>query len=263
MCGQVGVIFGTKHRCQEEIEHLTDLFGHLLVVSQKRGRHATGVASLNRLGECDLYKQPVPAQKFVQDGRCRRVIQGVDNRTTILMGHTRWKTRGDARNNLNNHPIETEHTIGTHNGTITNADYLFWRYGLPREAEVDSEVIFRIADSVLHKNTYDLPAMIERLSFCRGEMSAVMASKTEPETIIIIKGDKPLEFRYHPGYMALLYASEHAFLDTVLAHETGWGRIAIDPMSVVTLHCGDLTTWNTDACRFAVQGRTWLEELST
>ncbi len=65
----------------------------------------------------------------------------VDNHTTILMGHTRWRTRGSEANSRNNHPIRAGIIIGTHNGTIYNADYLFRRLGLPRYAEVDSELL--------------------------------------------------------------------------------------------------------------------------
>lgn len=254
MCGQVGIIFGTKRRQQEEIDHLTSIFTDLLVLSEKRGRHATGVATLNRFGRHNLYKQPVPAHEFVRHCAYRKILRGVNNRITFLMGHTRWQTRGDASNNLNNHPIKTKYTIGTHNGTITNADYLFGHFGLPREAEVDSEVIFRIADSVLHQSRYDIPRLIERLSLCRGEMSVVMASKTDPETIVIIKGDKPLEFQYHPGYRSILYASESAFLKAALAGNTGWRTLRISPMSIATFHCEDLIAWEGAPCRFDVQG---------
>ena len=47
------------------------------------------------------------------------------------------RTRGDERVNRNNHPIRAGDVIGTHNGTIYNADYLFRRFKLRRFAEVD------------------------------------------------------------------------------------------------------------------------------
>lgn len=239
MCGQLGIIFGTKRRRQEEIDHLTDIFTDLLLLSEKRGPHATGIAWLNRDGEHGLYKQPVPAQEFVEDRRYRRVISGVGNKTTILMGHTRWQTRGDAQNNLNNHPIKTKFTVGTHNGTISNADRLFRQYKLPRVAEVDSEVIFRIADSVLCQSNIDTNRLAAKLSFCRGQMSAVMASKTDPGTIIAIKGNKPLELRYHKRYRALMYASEGEFLDMVLS-DPAWVDIPVEPLSMLIIPCNDL-----------------------
>jgi len=239
MCGQLGIIFGTKRRRQKEIDHLTDLFTDLLLLSEKRGPHATGIAWLNRDGEHGLYKQPVPAQEFVEDRKYGRVISGVSNKTTILMGHTRWQTRGDSRNNLNNHPIKTKVILGTHNGTITNADRLFRRYKLPRVAEVDSEIIFRIADSVLHESSIDTDRLAGKLLLCRGQMSAVMASKTDPETIIVIKGNKPLELRYHKKYRVLMYASEGDFLDITLS-DPAWVDIPVEPMSLLIIPCGDL-----------------------
>lgn len=155
----------------------------------------------------------------------------------LLSDGTRWQTRGDASNNLNNHPINTKYTIGTHNGTITNADYLFWRYGLPREAEVDSEVIFQIADSALHQSRYDIPKLIERLSLCRGEMSAVMSSKTDPGTIVIIKGDKPLEFCYHSRCRALVYASDGESLGETLTAESDCLSVPMGDESLAVLDC--------------------------
>ena len=62
------------------------------------------------------------------------------------MGYTRWRTRGNEFNNHNNHPIRAGIVLGTHNGTIFNADHLFRRLGLPRYAEVDNELIFRLVD---------------------------------------------------------------------------------------------------------------------
>ena len=86
------------------------------------------------------------AHELVYEKPFQELLGQVDNETTILMGHTRWRTRGNEFNNRNNHPIRAGIVIGTHNGTIYNADYLFRRLGLPRYAEVDSELIFRLAD---------------------------------------------------------------------------------------------------------------------
>ena len=68
------------------------------------------------------------------------------------MGHTRWPTRGDVRNNFNNHPLRCLDCLGTANGTITNADALFRRFRLRRHAEVDSELIFRLANRLTGEN---------------------------------------------------------------------------------------------------------------
>lgn len=60
----------------------------------------------------------VPAGQFVIDKTFHEVLAGIDNRTTILLGHTRRRTRGDERIDRKNHPIRAGDVIGTHNGTI-------------------------------------------------------------------------------------------------------------------------------------------------
>lgn len=236
MCGQVGVIFGTKRRRQCEVDHLVDVFVKALALSEKRGPHATGVAWVKRDGQHSVYKQPVPASIFLRDVVLHSVLSNADPNTTILMGHTRWKTRGDQRNNANNHPICAGNVIGTHNGHIANADYLFSHLGLPRFAEVDSEVIFRIADSTLEDGILQAVPLSRGLSHCQGQMSAVMVSLLDPEATVIVKGDKPLEFRYHRRYRALIYASEGQFLDAAIYGERGWVPVQIPPMSLLVFH---------------------------
>ncbi len=86
------------------------------------------------------------AHELVYEKPFQELLGQVDNETTILMGHTRWRTRGNEFNNRNNHPIRAGIVIGARNGTIYNVDQLFRRLGLPCYAEMDSELIFRLAD---------------------------------------------------------------------------------------------------------------------
>ena len=105
MCGLAGLILGEKRRRTDEREQLAWLFSVLLVMSERRGPHATGIAWLNREGEHGLFKRPLPARRFVRDKAFAEILAEIDNRTTLLLGHTRWRTRGDERVNENNHPI--------------------------------------------------------------------------------------------------------------------------------------------------------------
>ena len=122
MCGLAGVIFGKKRRRVEEREHLAWLFTRLLLLSEERGPHATGAAWLDADGGHRLFKRPVTAERFVMDKAFAELLASMDNRAALLLGHTRWRTRGDERVNSNNHPIRAGEVIGTHNGTIYNAD---------------------------------------------------------------------------------------------------------------------------------------------
>lgn len=44
MCGQVGIIFGRKRRRLDERDYLRELFIRMLLHSEERGPHASGLA---------------------------------------------------------------------------------------------------------------------------------------------------------------------------------------------------------------------------
>ncbi len=255
MCGLAGVIFGKKRRRAEEREHLAWLFTRLLLLSGERGPHATGVAWLNRDGEHRLFKRPVSAGQFVIDKTFHEVLAGIDNRTTLLLGHTRWRTRGDERINRNNHPIRAGDIIGTHNGTIYNADYLFRRWKVRRFAEVDSEILFRLAANAARDGAMDIERFKARLRRCRGQITAVIACRTDPGTIFILKGNRPLELRWHPRRKAVLYASDPAYLDAVLADERGWRPLPLEPMTMLVFRHESLMEFSRESFTFIAQGK--------
>jgi len=240
MCGQVGVIFGTRRRAQEDVDYLTWVFTRLLELSEERGPHATGIAWVNRKGEHRLFKRPIPASEFVRDKAFGEVLGDVDNSVTVLMGHTRFVTRGDAAVNENNHPLRTGNCLVTHNGTVLNADYLFHHFGLERHAQVDSEIIGRIADASIVDGRIDVKALRERLALCRGQMSAVIVAKSDPDNVVIIKGNKPLELVYHPKLRAVFYASSAKYSQGVLADASDWQRMPLRPMTICVLNCSRL-----------------------
>ena len=255
MCGHAGIILGQKRRRAEERDYLAWLFTELLVMSEERGPHATGVAWLNRDGEHQLFKRPVPASQFVSDKAFHEVLSGVDNRTTLLLGHTRWRTRSDEQVNGNNHPIRAEDILGTHNGTIYNANYLFRRFKLRRFAEVDSELLCRLAGRAARGGPIDTVRFKDRLKLCRGQMTAVLASRLDPETILVLKGNKPLELRFHYRHRAVLYASDAAYLDAVLDEERGWCELSIPPMSLMVFRHRMLRDFSIEPFEFIAQAR--------
>lgn len=255
MCGQAGVIFGTERRTREEIDYLTWTFARILEMSEERGPHATGIAWVNRDGKHRLFKRPIPASEFVRDKAFGEVLGDVDNGVTVLMGHTRFVTRGNAAINENNHPLRTGNCLVTHNGTILNADYLFHRFGFERHAEVDSEIIGRIADACIDDGRIDVKALRDGLALCRGQMSAVVVAKTDPETAIVIKGNKPLELVYHPKLRAVFYASSAKYLQAALSDTKGWEWLPMERMHIGVFRCSDLQDFQLLPFSFVAQAR--------
>ncbi len=256
MCGQVGVVLGNKRRRRDEIDYITWIFTRLLELSEERGPHATGMAWVNEAGEHRLFKRPIPARELVRDKAFGEVLGDVDNSAAVLMGHTRFVTRGNAAVNENNHPLRTGNCLVTHNGTVLNADYLFQRFGFERHAEVDSEILGRIADASIVDGRIDVKALRDRLALCRGQMSAVIVAKTDPGTVIVAKGNKPLELIYHSKLRAVFYASSAKYLRAALPETQGWECLPVKPMTICVLNCSDLAEPRRIPFDFLAQART-------
>ncbi len=251
MCGLVGMVFGPKDRTEDERYYYKKLFIYLLLLSEERGPHATGVAWLKNDGRCRVIKQPQRAKQFFRHNDLGDFFHEVDSSVTWLAGHTRWQTVGDASNNANNHPLRAGSIVGCHNGHIANADLLFARLALERSAEVDSEIIFRMADDTLCDGHIDVAAFKKHLALCRGRMSAVMASVSCPEDIVIIKGNMPLEIRYNKAQQVVLYSSDSRYLDVALAGNRGWKSVVLRPMTIATFNCDCLEASSCESLNIA------------
>jgi len=235
MCGLTGVILQTKRRRKTELEEIGRVFTELLLLNQSRGKDAAGLSMIRRDGAYSLFKRPGPAAKLVMEEKYAEVLGRLDNGTTCILGHTRWKTRGTEANSLNNQPIRAGAVIGTHNGTILNADRLFKKYRLPRVGEVDSEFIFRLVDK---------KECIEDFTVCarnvRGGMSAVFTRTSTPDTVLVIKGNKPLSLWYHKGFRAVFYSSEEWPLLRVIGMSRKVVPLEIDPYTLSVFSIADL-----------------------
>ena len=84
-------------------------------------------------------------------------------------------------------------------------------------------------------------------------MTAVLASRNDPETILVLKGNKPLELRIHRRYRVVIYASDSTFLDAVLAEEPGWRELTIPAMSMIVFKHEDLMEFSREPLEFIAQ----------
>jgi glucosamine 6-phosphate synthetase-like amidotransferase/phosphosugar isomerase protein len=222
MCGLTGIIFGKHSRSCDDYEELKEIFTSMFILSEQRGRHASGLATLDTTGKTHLYKLPVPPTRMVNLAGFNKILSTVNNKTTLLIGHSRWKTVGSEYNNNNNQPIISGSILGTHNGTISNATALFARYQLKRLAEVDSEVLFRMADASLQEGTLNTVTYKNYLAECQGDLSCVFASKADPKCVYLFKGSKPLFLYYNPRLQVIIYSSNDAYIDASIVDSDGW-----------------------------------------
>jgi glucosamine 6-phosphate synthetase-like amidotransferase/phosphosugar isomerase protein len=82
-----------------------------------RGRHASGFAALKG-DEIFAYKHHVPSTVLVKSHEWKKHSKAPD----ILIGHSRYATHGDPKNNDNNHPHWTEDMryVMVHNGVVSD-----------------------------------------------------------------------------------------------------------------------------------------------
>jgi amidophosphoribosyltransferase len=211
VCGLCGVIVGRKrHRPPDELATVSNAFTRLLVLNETRGTDAAGVAVIRRNGTCSLLKSPGPAHRLIQTHRYDQTLT-LDGEVTALLGHTRHKTRGSALDNRNDHPLPAGKICGTHNGHIANADELAVKYGLARQAEVDSEVLFLLAD-----RARSMAHFLRLFADCRGRVTAVFVRLYHPNVVHLLKGNMPLAAAFVPSLHAVFYSSEAALLGMVL-----------------------------------------------
>jgi len=257
MCGLVGLLAGRyPKRRLKDIEALADVFTMMLLLSEHRGPHATGVAWVKRDGSMQVAKEPLPARQFIQSGTYLDWLQGVDRDITYLMGHTRWPSRGSVMNPANNHPQclpvgEDGAILTCHNGTLLGIQRHFARLGLPRTAQVDSELLARIAQRHTDAGGIALDAVLGDLIPIDGSMSLALVATTRPEEVILLKGNMPLEVRIQPRTRVLVYASEARILDRALIGEAGWETLPLAHGEglVVNTH-----TWTHRRVPFTFQG---------
>jgi len=134
MCGIAGIYIKdpsvVKHHPNFE-----RFANQLLLGIEGRGKHATGFVAVTFDGQVVMDKADEAASDFINSRES--IPEGVQ----ILLLHTRYATKGDAKNYRNNHPVIHGSCFTTHNGSIDNDDDLFEKYKFQRTAEVDTEIL--------------------------------------------------------------------------------------------------------------------------
>ncbi len=214
MCGLVGVLLEPKARSAESWHEILDVTTRNLLGNEERGRDASGIVVIHRDGRYELFKQPVDAASLARMDGFRDVLASVGDDVTCILGHTRRPTKGSRWRNVNNHPIVTDNVIGIHNGVIRNDDALFTTLELPRQGEVDSEVIFRLQEKVDPRQP--LPgycrAIQERANWLEGMFATLSVDLRNPAQLVALKHRRPLCLHYEASLQALFFSSRYIFL---------------------------------------------------
>lgn len=217
MCGLNGMVFlkGVK-RDEATMNAIRFVFNELMVESQDRGHHATGIASFKRDGSFELYKKDKEAELMTtNDADYLNIISGFDSeQSSIVIAHTRYLTKGKADNNNNNHPFDIESVVGVHNGSVKNDDLLFKEYNFKRIGEVDSEIVYQLINHY-NKEGITLDGLKKALvsTRMRGLFALAFVHKNNPDLLHLVKQDKPLSIAYWEEAGVMIFNSVGEYIE--------------------------------------------------
>jgi glucosamine 6-phosphate synthetase-like amidotransferase/phosphosugar isomerase protein len=250
MCGLSGLL-GPVPREPRARAAALETFSRLLLLSEPRGPHATGVAWIAGDSAYQVEKAPRPARQFVLTPGYLEWLEAVPADVTALLGHTRWPTRGTVHQPANNHPLvahlapdtfaPTPTMLLTHNGVVDQPDRLAAQWGLPRQAAVDSEILLQLAVRASGPTGVDVPAYLAWLAQVPGRMALAVCDTRQPQQVLLVRGTLPLALAWHRRRRLLAYASEDATLQRALGGETGWSPIPFPAGQACLIVTHDLT----------------------
>ncbi|MBK5967354.1 glucosamine--fructose-6-phosphate aminotransferase [Thiorhodovibrio litoralis] len=210
----MGIQLGRRLTCAEH-QRVKELFTGVLLANEERGREATGVAAFWPDGSHNILKLPVCASEFVASQEFADFMNSWDLSTCTLLGHTRKPTKGSVWNPDNNQPIRVGQTVGIHNGTIHNDNFLFDTQNLERKAEVDSEIIFSMLNTIEDISRMDSETIsaIQRVSReLTGYFTTLSVQLEKPHQVLVMKYNNPVSFHYSRSLQAYFFSSRYVFL---------------------------------------------------
>lgn len=186
---------------------------HLLCNSDKRGKHATGYVGVipgQKKPKVAYHKMPVEASEFVK-------LHTLDRRTQIALLHTRHFTKGDPKQNENNHPVMVNSCFAIHNGSIQNDDDVLVEAGIDKEHRVGEVDSFAVPAALEYHGWGDEADIKLSLHMLKGAFAiAAIDPINKPGKVLLAKGEtSPLVVLTTP--QGIFWASERKFL------EDAWG----------------------------------------
>jgi glucosamine 6-phosphate synthetase-like amidotransferase/phosphosugar isomerase protein len=209
MCGIAGVYLQDPTDLDFSHKQFCTFVDALMLGIEHRGRDATGLAAISKTGELHIEKADLEASAF------KLWRSDIPRNPQAILLHTRFATQGTPMNLLNNHPVQYDEVLVTHNGHISNDDKLFREEDLERKAEVDSEII----SALFHK--YGIEKAHIPLQKLDGNMAVAVADLRKPGALVLAKGwSSPLEtYRWDNG---IIWASTKDAIREALKESIGF-----------------------------------------
>jgi predicted glutamine amidotransferase len=201
MCGIYGFIGKPTEANSEKI---LKLFVTLGILTEERGTHATGYYGLNHV--VTNLKAPLPANEFY------KVIDFVNtyknNIPHLLIGHNRFASHGDPKNNINNHPFVSRRFGFIHNGVVAHVDV-----NVKTKSECDSEKLF-VYFRDLFRNSHKVVDSIANTMriFDKGSYACAMVDNVKRKLFLFRNCDRSVVYTKLEGLNIVVFASTKSIL---------------------------------------------------
>ncbi len=200
MCGIGGIVRWGQLPIKE------DVLAILLVGNEHRGNDAAGLVIQQADGSLNVLKKDCPGWKLIATDEYEKFIKEhlrADSRSVLV--HARAASRGNPRDNNNNHPIYAGCSAVIHNGVIQNSDEMFTSLKLERKAEPDTDIARAVFD------TWGLTERsIEKLSKGTGSGAIAAVHPDYPSKLLLIRSGNPLTIASNEDFF--YFSSEKATL---------------------------------------------------
>ncbi|MBV6419558.1 MAG: Amidophosphoribosyltransferase [Ignavibacteriaceae bacterium] len=198
MCGIMGYYsFGNTLPDKEKI---TNMFSLL----ETRGRDASGFAFIVK-DELVVHKAPIKSSDMIKTDEWKKLTL-----PKFMILHCRMKTQGSEQNNANNHPLYSKQGIAiVHNGIIYNDKEIFGKK--QRDGEVDSESILHLLSMKIRGDK--IKRLFERIE---GSFAVAVIDRNDPEKLILIKKDNPIDLYLDSQDDILYFCSEREIMKQAL-----------------------------------------------
>ena len=200
MCGLAGVAGNTSMKTR-------DAFLDLLLVTQLRGRDATGIFTVNNRDKTAVCKEVGPPDNLFDRKSFDEALRGVPK---IMAGHCRAKTIGD-NNRINAHPYDFDNLVGMHNGTLRGYHNMEG-YDYKR---TDSHALYHNIDR------FGIDETILKLD-SDGAYALVWWDKVDNRLNFLRNDKRPLWFAWTKDKTAVFWCSEPWMFSSVARHVDLW-----------------------------------------
>tara|TARA_R100001082_G_scaffold29110_1_gene14647 strand:- start:844 stop:1980 length:1137 start_codon:yes stop_codon:yes gene_type:complete len=204
MCGIFGFAKTSNSQSDHQLEILKRTFTYLTEESSRRGTDSTGFSIMNPVDRY-TYKTLTDSVTLTRTNEWQNVIDKIDRKTSIVLGHTRFATTG-AKVVNNAHPFTIGEVVGIHNGVIYNYNQVARSLGktIP---QVDSEVIFQSL------NRLDKSKAFENIN---GDFAVAWAKENNTTLHLARESGRPMVVSYWKKAKVLFFASTRSIMEDAM-----------------------------------------------